>query len=334
MSVVNLERALALLRAGEAVAIPTETVYGLACDAANPAAIARLYALKGRPADHPVIVHVASARALSFWTRELPPAAHALAAAFWPGPLTLILKRAAHVPDAVTGGQDTVGVRCPDHPVALELLAACEALGIAGLAAPSANRFGHVSPTHPAHVEAEFDQDVPVLDGGPCRVGIESTIVDLTGAEARILRPGMLDANALSSVISLAAAPDAAEVPRVSGSLAAHYAPDTALEIVPALSLRGRIAEWAATGLKLGVLAHTLHERDAVATADAVAWFVLPRTPEGYARGLYAALRAVDDARIARLLVESVPATDAWAGVRDRLTRAARGSGRTTAVPE
>lgn len=329
MNVISLDRALALLRAGEAVAIPTETVYGLACDAANAEAIKHLYALKGRPADHPVIVHVADAHALDHWACDVPPAARALAAAFWPGPLTLILRRAAHVCDAVTGGQDTVGLRCPDHPLAHALLKACADAGIQGLAAPSANRFGHVSPTTPAHVEAEFGGAVPVLDGGACAVGIESTIVDLSGEEARILRPGMLDVHALSAVITLAGDPAATDVPRVSGSLAAHYAPDAALEIVPTAELPDRIVRFSAAGLKLGVLAYTLDAKEGVAAAKTLTGFALPGDPAGYARGLYAALRAADAAHVARLLVESVPEDPAWAGVRDRLARAACGSGRT-----
>jgi L-threonylcarbamoyladenylate synthase len=328
VNVISLDRAVALLLAGEPVAIPTETVYGLACDAANPRAIKRLYALKGRPADHPVIVHVADVDALEYWACEVPPIARALAAAFWPGPLTLILRRAAHVSDAVTGGQDTVGLRCPAHPLALALLEACEAAGIRGLAAPSANRFGHVSPTVPAHVEAEFGGAVPLLDGGTCAVGIESTIVDLSGAEARILRPGMLDADALSAVITLAGEAAATDIPRVSGSLAAHYAPDTALEIVSSEALRERIVRLSADGLKIGVLTHTFHAKDATATPERLTWLTLPQDPAGYARGLYAALRAADVAQLGCLLVESVPEARAWAGVRDRLARAACGSGR------
>jgi len=292
-------------------------------------AIARLYAIKGRPADHPVIVHVANAQALDYWACEVPPAARALADAFWPGPLTLILRRAAHVSDAVTGGQDTVGLRCPDHPLAQALLNACADAGIQGLAAPSANRFGHVSPTAPAHVEAEFGGTVPILDGGDCAVGIESTIVDLSGAEARILRPGMLASDALSAVITLATEATVADVvPRVSGSLAAHYAPDTALEIVPLTILPARVAGLLSAGLKLGVLAHTLQARASSSMDAELTWLMLPNDPAGYARGLYAALRAADASGIAHLLVETVPETPAWAGVRDRLARAACGSGR------
>lgn len=328
MNVISLDRAITLLRAGKVVAIPTETVYGLAGDAGNPEAIARLYALKGRPAAHPVIVHVANAAALAYWAREIPPAAHALAAAFWPGPLTLILRRAAHVSDAITGGQDTVGLRCPDHPLALALLEACAAADVYGLAAPSANRFGHVSPTLPAHVDVEFGEAVPVLDGGACAVGIESTIVDLSGGVARILRPGMLDVAALSSVISLAGEAAVADVPRVSGSLAAHYAPDTTLEIVSSMALPDRITQLTAGGLKIGVLAHSLQAGDVAVPDGMLTWWGLPQNPAGYARGLYAALRSADAAGIARLMVEAVPVTEAWAGVRDRLSRAACGSGR------
>ncbi|MBP6626671.1 MAG: threonylcarbamoyl-AMP synthase, partial [Arenimonas sp.] len=184
-----LDEALAALRRGEAIGLPTETVYGLAADASRPDAVRRIFALKGRPADHPLIVHIAGADQIERWARDVPEAARTLAAAFWPGPLTLILRKRDDVPEEVTGGQDTVGLRCPAHPLALALL---QAFG-GGLAAPSANRFGHVSPTTAAHVREEFGAEVPVvLDGGDCVVGIESTIVDLSGGTPRILRPGRI----------------------------------------------------------------------------------------------------------------------------------------------
>jgi len=195
---VQIEKAAALLRQGELVAFPTETVYGLGADASNPEAVAKIFAAKGRPADHPLIVHIPGVEHLDRWAREIPETAFASAKAFWPGPLTLILKRQPNVPDAVTGGQDTVGIRVPGHPLALELLKAFDG----GVAAPSANRFGHVSPTTAQHVHDELGSAVAmVLDGGPCRVGIESTIVNLTGPQSRILRPGMISAADLGRVL-------------------------------------------------------------------------------------------------------------------------------------
>jgi L-threonylcarbamoyladenylate synthase len=215
----DIERAVALLRAGELVAFPTETVYGLGADAANPAAVAKIFAAKGRPQDHPLIVHLDGAAQLDAWARDIPAYAFELAEAFWPGPLTLILKRQPGVPDAVTGGQDTVGLRVPGHPLALELL---RAFG-GGLAAPSANRFGRISPTTARHVREELGEAVAmVLDGGPCQVGIESTILDCTGGAPRILRPGMVGAPALGRVLGRMPGYGAAGGPRVSGSQAAR----------------------------------------------------------------------------------------------------------------
>ena len=254
-SAAEIEHAAHLLREGELVALPTETVYGLGADARNPAALAKIFAAKGRPADHPLIVHLADATQLAQWAVDISPAAHALADAFWPGPLTLILKRHPAVPDPVTGGQDSVGLRVPAHPVALALL---RAFG-GGIAAPSANPFGRLSPTTAEHVRNAFGDAVTVLDGGPCTVGIESTIVDLTAPTPRILRPGAISAEDVQRVLRAAlpatlsnslpnittpitaattahATPAAAHadqpsVPRVSGSLAAHYAPRTPLRL-------------------------------------------------------------------------------------------------------
>ncbi|MEK7737911.1 MAG: L-threonylcarbamoyladenylate synthase, partial [Pseudomonadota bacterium] len=198
----QIAHAVTLLRAGELVAFPTETVYGLGADAANPAAVAKIFAAKGRPADHPLIVHLPSAEALDAWAREVPESARKLAAAFWPGPLTLILKRQPQVPDAVTGGQDTVGLRVPDHPLALALLKAFDGGRFRGIAAPSANRYGRISPTSAAHVRAELGAAVPlVLDGGDCQVGIESTIVDLSRGTPRLLRPGAIGAADIAHVL-------------------------------------------------------------------------------------------------------------------------------------
>ncbi|MGE3773117.1 MAG: L-threonylcarbamoyladenylate synthase [Gammaproteobacteria bacterium] len=316
-----IARAVAALRDGLLVAFPTETVYGLGANARDPAAVARLYAAKGRPADHPVIVHVANAAALAQWAREIPPAAHALAARFWPGPLTLVLKRAPGVRDAITGGQDTVAVRCPDHPLAHALLEAAQAAGIDGIVAPSANRFGRISPTTAAHVVAELGAAVAVvLDGGPCRVGIESTIVDLSGGQPRILRPGMIAAEDIEACIGALAEGKAAAAPRVSGALPSHYAPRTPLELVAAEDCVARVAALTAQGEILGLFAPA-----AVVDACALPARALVAPPEAgaYARCLYANLRALDDSGCTRILVATPPDTATWRGIRDRLARAA-----------
>ena len=327
-SLAEIEAAVAALVRGELVGFPTETVYGLAADAGNPDAVARLYALKGRPPGHPVIVHIAEPTALRHWALELPPAAGQLAAACWPGPMTLVVRRAAHVLPAITGGQDTVAVRCPDHPVALALLRACAVAGIAGLVAPSANRFGRVSPTTAAHVRAEFGAALPiVLDGGPCAVGIESTIVDVSSGEARILRPGMVTAAQIAAVLGSALGDVATPAPRVSGSLAAHYAPRTPVRLLEksALPMAVTSARTVAVWAFADTLAKLPARRGLVVQAA-------PVDAASYARALYASLRALDAEGADVLLVERPPEGDAWRGIHDRLQRAAAGSGITDAV--
>ncbi|HEY5290991.1 MAG TPA: L-threonylcarbamoyladenylate synthase, partial [Burkholderiales bacterium] len=242
----EIRRAAAILRAGGLVAFPTETVYGLGADASNPAAVAKIFAAKGRPQDHPVIVHLGSIELLPLWAGEIPAAAHKLAAAFWPGPLTLILKRAAGVSDCVTGGQDTVGLRIPGHPVALELLQAFAGAeggrAFSGIAAPSANRFGRISPTTAAHVRAELGAAVEwVLDGGECGVGIESTIVDLSRGRAVLLRPGQITPAQIAAVLGDEVAQPDAAAPRVPGAQGSHYAPRTPLHLVAAAELPAKL---------------------------------------------------------------------------------------------
>ena len=312
----DLERAAGWLRAGRLVALPTETVYGLAADAANPDAVRRIFIAKGRPADHPVIVHLPDAASLDGWARDVPESARRLAAAFWPGPLTLVLKRGPRVDDAITGGQDTVGLRVPAHPVAGALL---QQFGGA-LAAPSANRFGQVSPTTADHVLSEFGDEVQaVIDGGPCTVGVESTIVDLSGDTPRLLRPGMISLADLEAVLGcrLAEAGEG-EGPQASGRLPSHYAPRAELSIVASDAL----AEAVARVLESGAVA-VLSRRDARGRDDRVAWQRLPDAPDDYARELYAALRRADAVSPARILVEAVPDDPAWRAIRDRLARAA-----------
>ena len=317
----EIERAAAILRAGGLVAFPTETVYGLGADASNPAAVAKIFAAKGRPQDHPLIVHLAGIELLPLWAAEIPPAAHKLAAAFWPGPLTLILKRAAGVPDCVSGGQDTVGLRIPGHPVALEFLRAFageeDGRRYSGVAAPSANKFGRISPTTAEHVRAELGDGVDwVLDGGECEVGIESTIIDLSRERAVLLRPGQITPARIGAVLGAEVGlPDAA-APRAPGTLASHYAPRTPLELVPAAELQARLA--ALRGRKLAVLARA----EAPSGLKDIYWQAAPRAVAGYAHELYASLRRLDDLGCDLILVEAPPAVPGWQGVNDRLRRA------------
>ena len=312
----DIAAAVAILRAGGLVAFPTETVYGLGADARNPEAIRRLFAAKGRPADHPVIVHLASADAMPGWVSHVPPAAVRLAEAFWPGPLTLVLPRAAHVLDLVTGGQATVALRVPSHPVAHALLAAFGD----GIVAPSANRFGRLSPTRADHVRAELGAAVDlILDGGPTDVGVESTIVDLSGDHPVLLRPGGITPAQLAAVLgSLPHAPTAAS-PRASGTLPSHYAPITPLDLVASEAIAARAADLANDGQRVAVLAR----RDAVGSLPGVAWQSAPSGAAAYAHALYASLRELDRCGYDRILVEEVPDDDAWLAVRDRLRRAA-----------
>ena len=328
------DRAVELLQAGELVAFPTETVYGLGADAANPQAVGKIFAAKGRPADHPLIVHLPGAGHLDRWARDIPDSAWALAEAFWPGPLTLILKRAPEVPYAVTGGQETVGVRVPSHPIALELLRAYAQAGggqggMCGIAAPSANRFGRISPTDAAHVHEELGDAVAlVLDGGPCHVGIESTIIDLSrddGFPPRLLRPGHITPEQIASVLGvMPEMPNSGGAPRVSGSMDAHYAPLTPMRVVATEQLAQELSDLNAQGAKIGVLAYSADWTNV--GADALRQ--LSAEPEGYARGLYAALRELDQAGNELILVEEIPQAPQWAAVADRLRRAACGAGK------
>jgi len=324
----EIEAAARALEAGRLVALPTETVYGLGADAENPAAVAAIYAAKGRPQDHPVIVHVAPGADLDYWTTDIPSEARQLADAFWPGPLTMILKRAPHIPDAVSGGQDTVGIRCPSHPVAIRLLQAFKG-GKGGVAAPSANKFGAVSPTTAQHVRDEFGADIGdhgriafVLDGGQSEVGIESTIVDLSRLATHgpvLLRPGHISADAIAAVIDqVPARPDAA-APRASGTLESHYAPHTPVAMQDTATLVTTLSGLHGAGRKVALI----HYSDLPATHAAVR---LPRSPEGFAHALYAALRTMDGTSADVILVEAPPQDGPWLGVNDRLRRAAHGS--------
>ena len=376
------------LRTGALVGLPTETVYGLAADADNPAAVAQIFALKGRPSDHPLIVHVADsdrAAAVAHFASEVPPFAQALMDAFWPGPLTLILPRRAGVATAAAGGQPSVGLRCPAHPVAQavlracaappdpgkgerHVLAACRTLGVdsvkvpqrgpflpdspphsgsmgqeagkkwaaaahsqptipksgrlLGLAAPSANRFGRVSPTTAAHVQAEFGDGLLVLDGGPCAVGIESTIIDCTRGRPVLLRPGAITRAQIAAACGLQPLSKEelpAQTPRASGTLEAHYAPTAKVRLMDARALQTALDVLGADAARLGVYARTPLR----GVAPQVVLRRMPEDAAAAAQELFAALRAFDAAGVALIWIETPPDTPAWEGVRDRLQRAA-----------
>ncbi len=325
-SVNEIERAAAFLKAGKLVAFPTETVYGLGADASNDRALASLYELKGRPVSHPVIVHIAAISELEKWAKNISADAYKLAEKFWPGPMTLILPRADHVHSQVTGGQDSIGLRLPAHPLALKLLAMT-----GGLAAPSANRFGRLSPTSAEAVRAEFqlDGDSPlamVLDGGACEVGIESTIIALT-SEAKILRPGMISSQAVEAVLGYKLAlNDTRQTDlRVPGSLPSHYAPQTKLTVTDGKSLIELALELNALDKGVGVIASAataeqLMESMSGRGYDAVV--VAPPEVDQYARLLYEQLRRFDALKLDRIFVETVSTDESWDGVRDRLQRA------------
>ena len=306
--------AAAHLKAGDLVAFPTETVYGLGADASNSQAVARIYSVKGRPNDHPLIVHIASMERMGDWASDVPEYAIALARSFWPGPMTLILKRSELAGDFITGGQDSVGVRVPDHMLALALLEAFERSGGKGVAAPSANRFGHVSPTTASAVIEELgdylSKDDLVLDGGACAVGVESTIIDCTGDAPRILRPGAVTAQMINDSTGLAVfgAADGSQV-RVSGSLDSHYAPVATVVLDQSPSAgQGFIA-----------MAN-------IQTPEGVIRLASPGSDDEFARVLYAALRAADEKGL-KAVVVAQPAGDGIAvAIRDRLKRAAFGS--------
>ncbi|MEO8485630.1 MAG: L-threonylcarbamoyladenylate synthase [Betaproteobacteria bacterium] len=314
-----IERAADALARGELVAFPTETVYGLGADAANEAAVRAVFAVKGRPPDHPLIVHLPDATHLGAWAREAPDGALALARAFWPGALTLILPRSARASDAVTGGEDTVGLRVPAHPVARALLAAFARRGGHGVAAPSANRYGHVSPTTARHVADDLgDRVALILDGGPCDVGIESTIVAFEGDRAILMRPGGIGVDALARVLGHEPGAPSAGAPRASGTHASHYAPRAAAFLVDAHALATEAERLVERDEVVAVLARTVARPDEF---DGV-WIAAPRDAEGYARDLYANLRALDADGPDAILIEAPPSGAAWLAVRDRVERA------------
>ena len=343
-----VEQAVQRLQQGGLVAIPTETVYGLAADASNEQAVQKIFCAKGRPTDHPLIVHLAAPsmldaslasrsdawfKVIAPWTRDLPEEAMRLVEAFWPGPLTLVLKKDKHVLSAVTGGQDTIALRSPDHPVAQAVL---QAFG-GGLAAPSANRFGRVSPTRAADVSAEFsDQaDLLILDGGDCAVGIESTIVDMSSGVPVLLRPGAITPEQIAQqtgvqVLQAGARIDSEKItPRVSGSLKAHYAPNTPLRLYTAGTALDCIAQYPDTKSQVALVvweSEQMHDPQ-VLGASHIQQITIPEQSNLFASRLYRLLRDLDDHSWDLIVMPEPPMGQEWDGVRDRLQRACFGSG-------
>jgi L-threonylcarbamoyladenylate synthase len=336
---LTVHQAADILAAGGLVAIPTETVYGLAADANNPQAVAYIFSTKGRPADHPLIVHVGSAAEADFFAASMPEFARKLITAFWPGPLTIIVPRKDGVAQASAGGQASIGLRCPQHPLALELLQACAAKGVHGLAAPSANPFGKVSPTTAQHVIDEFADAVPVLDGGACSVGIESTIIDCTRSAPVLLRPGVLEVAAIEAAMGCkllsndellaqvshglstdnALKTDAQQAPRASGTLESHYAPRAKLRLMDAKALQTALDLLGAEAANIAVYSRAI-------LASKSAQIIRRRMPDdaaATAQQLFAVLRAFDAEAVRLIWVENPPPEPAWDGVRDRLQRAA-----------
>lgn len=307
---ISPAKAIELLKRGEVVAIPTETVYGLAADARNEVAIAKIYATKQRPANNPLIVHIASAAQVTDWASEFPPLAQQLAHAFWPGPLTLVLPARAEVSQTVRAGEPTVALRVPAHPVALALL---HDSGL-GLAAPSANKYTQLSPTTAEHVESGLGDDIPVLDGGACQVGIESTIVSVHGDEWQLLRPGMIEAAAITAIAGKPATLQSAPTPKVPGQHLLHYSPRTPCLLFASTPAMLRYAQTrpAAAALLFG---------DTLRVTDKDVY--LSNDPAQAAEQLYAALHRLDAAQAEVILIESPPATPEWDALRDRLQRAA-----------
>ena len=312
------------IQAGELVGFSTETVYGLGADASSDDAVAGIFAAKGRPADHPLIVHVADAVQVLDFAASVPPFAARLMQAFWPGPLTVILPRRKGIALAAAGGQDSIGLRCPGHPVALAFLKACLDLGISGVAGPSANRFGRVSPTTAMHVASEFGDDLLVLDGGPCAIGIESSIVDCTRGRPVLLRPGILTRAQLEAACGeLVLNPEdlqaAGAAPRASGTLESHYAPNAKVRLMNAAALQAALDLMGSDAAHIAVYA-----RDVLRIKSSkILYRRMPDDALAAAQQLFAVLRGFDAKGVKLIWIETPPDTADWEGVRDRLGRAA-----------
>ena len=314
------------IQSGGLVGFPTETVYGLGADASSDAAVAGIFTAKGRPADHPLIVHVASASQVNHYASSVPPFAIRLIEAFWQGPLTVILPRRAGVAAAAAGGQDSIGLRCPSHPVALAFLQACLDLGVSGVAGPSANRFGRVSPTTAQHVSQEFGGDLLVLDGGPCDIGIESSIVDCTRDRPVLLRPGVLTRAQLETACGepVQGKDDLQQqgsAPRASGTLESHYAPNAKVRLMDAGMIRAALELLGADAAHIAVYARTLLS----IPSSRVTYRRMPDDAAATAQQLFAALRGFDTQGARLIWIEQPPSAPEWDGVRDRLERAAAG---------
>jgi len=314
----TVNQAAAHIRAGELVAFPTETVYGLGADASNDAAVAKIFTAKGRPSDHPLIVHIASSAQVLDYAISLPPFAECLIKAFWPGPLTVILQRKPGVATAAAGGQNSIGLRCPAHPLALEFLKACGT----GVAGPSANKFGRVSPTTALHVAQEFGDSLMVLDGGPCTVGIESSIVDCTRGQPVLLRPGVLTRAQLSAacgetVLSADDQPD--DAPRAPGTLESHYAPNAKVRLMDAKAIQTALDLLGADAAHIAVYARSIVR----IKSTQVLYRRMPEDALATAEQLFAVLRDFDAQGVKLIWIEPVPEAAEWDGVRDRLARAA-----------
>jgi L-threonylcarbamoyladenylate synthase len=317
-SETNIQLAAELLREGKLVAIPTETVYGLGADAKNPEAVKRIFAAKGRPVDHPLIVHIPDKSALADWAIEIPELAWKLAEHFWPGPLTIVLKKHPDVPLEVTGGQDTVALRVPNHPVALAVL---QAFG-SGIAAPSANRYCRISPTQASHVEEELGDKVDmVLDGGACEVGLESTIVDLSGDQPRLLRQGQISKTEIEQVLQMSVEiPEKDAQIHAPGRMEVHYAPITRTVLCTTLQLQTIFQYQKFHDKKIGVVNYSL----ALDESPQVHVITMPRQADEYAHALYSTLRELDHLSLDIILIEQPPQKEAWRAINDRLGKAAK----------
>jgi len=317
-----LREAAAALAAGQLVALPTETVYGLGARADDDDAVARIFSAKGRPADHPLIVHVADAAGAQHFAGQWPARAQRLVEAFWPGPLTVIVPRAPGVAKASAGGQDSIGLRCPAHPVAHALLLEAARQGVPGVAAPSANRFGRVSPTTAAHVAGEFEPGLLVLDGGACPVGIESAIVDCSRGRAVLLRPGVLTRAEIEAALGEPLVEPDAQTPRASGTLASHYAPRAKVRLMDAAALQAALAVLAPAAAGQGAPVVALYSRTVTPPDARLPFRRQPSEPGAAAQELFAVLRSLDATGAPLIWIETPPADPAWDGVRDRLQRA------------
>jgi L-threonylcarbamoyladenylate synthase len=335
---ISIPVALDVLKKGQVLAIPTETVYGLAADASNEHALKKIFRLKNRPENHPLIVHIAVqensnlellTKQLSIWSRDVPPEAIQIAQKFWPGPLTLILKKARHVSDLITGKQDTIGIRAPSHPWTMELL---KAFG-SGLAAPSANRFGRISPTHASHVYQEFENEnllepLLIMDGGSCEVGIESTILDLSRVHEQgpiILRPGMITTEQIHACLDRDVTTQLHSDIRHSGGMLGHYAPSTLLEMKSVFDLTDEDFQ---IGSVLVASFTSVHDLKIKWPNSDIQWHQLERNPQTIARELYALLRQFDHTNCQKIIFDAIPLDTQWIGIRDRLTRSVYGSGK------